>query len=338
MSDVVAVIQLRHPMRSWAYGDTYYQKKEVVQEIRKLMTDFLAEMQRGQLNLEVDGESYVAKFEISVTNDTYRKRRIEWRDWGICTVTVNIDSDRIIKKFEKNKLPEGLKTTDLANDLICTEFKSRVYELCIAFNLAYPGIFEMKEADIFYNGYKEHMGNCYSNLLNIYLKSKENHWADLSILSAAQVWKWINTKTGFSHGVSSNSIERALNALTYTFNPTQYEDLLYCMMGIESILNSNKSDGVLEQIREKCKILFGDTINKKSVSSMYNIRSRFIHGELNFPSKFTFYDATDEYWRFISNDYSKTRDIAVSILVALIQKYIINNAGELVTTLNLTFK
>lgn len=63
---------------------------------------------------------------------------------------------------------------------------------------------------------------------------------------------------------------------------------------------------------------------------MYANRSAFVHGKLNFPSKFHISDAQKEFERFIFEDYMPTVTTAQSILLATIRKLIRHNASELV--------
>lgn len=126
-------------------------------------------------------------------------------------------------------------------------------------------------------------------------------------------------------------IDRALNALSYSFNANNYENLFYTLLGIEALYNTDRSDGMMEQIRTKTVCLLGEPEKfKKRISNMYSIRSSFVHGSLNFPSKFNIYDAKEEFEKFMYKDYMPTVITAQSILLATLRELIRHNASEMV--------
>jgi len=327
-----------HPLRYRAFGTKYYQQEWVTTTIKDMTEKFIQEINDGlTLPIAILKNNTVAKFKLD-----NRQTRIDWRDLGICTIDIDIDLEKVSNSFsdkEKKEFEEyNIDLQVITKELCCDEVKSYLYDFCVAFCLAYPGLFEFGSAEITLGEYKIPIGGCFSTVQEVYLQSVEQKWPEISVLSAKKVWKWINQKTNFRKGISETALDRALNALTYLFNPASYEDLLYCLMGIEAIFNSNQQYGIMEQIKTKCELLFGEIKNKKAISDMYNTRSRFIHGQLNFPSKFNPNDATDEFYKFISKDYKKTLDTASGILIASLQKYVINDASYLTTEMKLNFE
>ena len=57
---------------------------------------------------------------------------------------------------------------------------------------------------------------------------------------------------------------------------------------------------------------------------MYDIRSRFIHGALNFPSKYYIYDEIEEFDEFMMKEYSQCLEMLEAVLVATMQQFVIN--------------
>lgn len=61
---------------------------------------------------------------------------------------------------------------------------------------------------------------------------------------------------------------------------------------------------------------------------MYNARSKFIHGKINFTKNNFMYDR-DERYDYIDKDYYDSLNIALCILIASIQNLISNDKSEI---------
>lgn len=166
--------------------------------------------------------------------------------------------------------------------------------------------------------------------LDAYINFLQNKWPIIHILKFEQVWEWLNNRTNFRQGVSKTAIDRALNALTYTMGEEpSFEQLFFLLIGIEAIYNDNENNGITEQIRVKTEALLKRPEGyRKRISKFYNNRSKFIHGKLNFPSKYCPYGGK-EFDEFFFNHYIETVDDAKAILIATIQEYIIQDANKM---------
>lgn len=175
-------------------------------------------------------------------------------------------------------------------------------------------------------------------LLGAILNAREKQWPKVEILTIKQTWNWILKRKDFINAMGSKPIERALRAFTHIFDANNYEDLFYSLIGIEAIYTSGRQ-GVLEQLREKSIAIFGEPENyKNSLSKMYDIRSRFMHGALNFPSKYYIYDGIEEFDEFMRKEYSQCLEMAEALLVATIQQFVINDAEDLNYHLQIEFR
>lgn len=125
--------------------------------------------------------------------------------------------------------------------------------------------------------------------------------------------------------LSQTKIQRAVNAFSYSFSNLSEKDtsqLFWTMIGIEGLLAEGSSN-IISQIKTKTAILFEEPKEfKKKLEKLYNYRSRLVHGDLNFPPKYSSdFDGFElEYW-----DHSK---FALSILIALIKELIIEDKTE----------
>ena len=167
----------------------------------------------------------------------------------------------------------------------------------------------------------------------------KNKWPEIHMLKFEKVWNWLNSKTNFMDGISKTAIDRALNALTYTMEDSSYEKIFYILLGLEALYNDNESNGIVEQIRVKTESLLNrPQIYRKKISTFYKNRSDFVHGKLNFPTKYYPYDATDEFQDFYFNKYVQTVDNSMSILIATIQGCIIENKTRIGSKLVASFE
>lgn len=124
---------------------------------------------------------------------------------------------------------------------------------------------------------------------------------------------------------SKNKLQRAINSFSYQFSSLHEKDtsvLFWTMLGIEALLAEGNSN-IINQIKVKSTIILGEPMEyKKKLDKLYNYRSRFVHGDINFPPKFSsdYDNFEDEYYQYLS--------LATSILLALIRTLIKQNKSE----------
>ena len=213
---------------------------------------------------------------------------------------------------------------------IAREFQKAINDFRIAMNIAFPGFFEVSEGYIFVKD-KRYIKTetSYSSLLDAVLSARERKWPEIQILNIGDTWDWLLRRENFINAMSSNPIERALSAFTHIFQAENYDDLFYSLIGIEAIYTDGKQ-GILEQLRKKSSAIFGEPENyKNSLSKMYDIRSRFIHGNLNFPSKYYRYDGIEQFDNFMKKEYTQCLEMAEALLVGTIQQFVIRDAETL---------
>lgn len=210
----------------------------------------------------------------------------------------------------------------------CSEVKRMVINIVMISNIVYPGCMEIGEGKISIND------RCYVNvealhtsLLDVNEEILEKGWPSLEKISLMGAWDWVINKVQYSKVIGDTPANRAMNAFSYQFNADNYEDLFYCLLGVEALYNTSSSDGIMEQIRVKTSILFGEPEEyKKRISQMYQIRSAFVHGSLNFPDKFYLYDAAPQYEEFYHKKYKEALITAQCILVASLRLLIKHQA------------
>jgi hypothetical protein len=152
-------------------------------------------------------------------------------------------------------------------------------------------------------------------------------WPKLCELSIAEAWRWFTTREGFREGLGGGPTGRAFNAVSRILEPTDSDEamkLVWALIGIEAVYVKGKVS-IMEQVREKVQAFLGkQETYKKKIVEMYDFRSRFIHGDLDFPGLFVFADGHPAAERYHSDQFESV-NMAVAILVATIQELILRD-------------
>jgi hypothetical protein len=219
----------------------------------------------------------------------------------------------------------------LFKHLIVHEFKFQVINLLILSNIARPGGIKTREGLVFLDREKY---ESFPSIFSIHRESLDDiktlKWPVYKSLDLLDVWQWIEGKKISFRSHSKTKVDRALNAFTYLFKDSLENivfDLFWSLIGIEALYCTSK-DGISEQIYEKVQLVLGPvTESKKKVKSMYNFRSRLIHGDLNIPPNYFEYEDEDEE-KFQEELFDATI-LAVAILTVTLQELIVKNESEL---------
>lgn len=266
------------------------------------------ELVKGKIYIEEkDRKELVEKYKIE---NTFRIQ------YCLC-ILIELDVSKFEYKHFENELRKKYSYTEeqilsVRISEIVEELKKTINDFRIAMNIAFPGFFDTHGGYIFVENekYEDLETSISGSLLGAVLGARKKQWPKVEILQIRQTWNWMLKRKDFINAMGSKPIERALSAFTHIFDANNYEDLFYSLIGIEAIYTSGKQ-GVLEQLREKSVAIFGEPENyKNSLSKMYDIRSRFMHGTLNFPSKYYIYDAIEEFDEFMIKEYTQCLEMA----------------------------
>lgn len=248
-------------------------------------------------------------------------------------ISMDINREEYKYEFEK-ELEEKGENKDFIElihiEEVMYDFNQQIQNFKVAVNISYPGLLEIRETETYVNNkhYKS-SSKPLSSLLVSVTEANRDEWPKINIININKSWNWLKQRKGFIKGMSTNSIERALSALTYIYDCYSYEDLFYSMIGIEAIYVRSK-EGILQQIKEKSKAIFGEPKDyMKRLKHMYNVRSRFIHGELNFPPRYCPDSDTQEFVQFADKEYFDALNMAQALLIASIQQFVLMDTEEI---------
>jgi len=212
--------------------------------------------------------------------------------------------------------------------LIGMEFRRRVLDILTISNLSHIGSVGLLDSIVAQDGRlstTEDIPRMSAfNLQRAVDLAESINWPILKVIPFAQVWGWADRHIEMLDDFSSSSTGRALMAFSRLFALIPGDEamqLLWALIGIEALYVRGKT-AILEQVREKSQTLLGkQESHKKKICEMYDFRSRFIHGDMNYPGLGLHKDATPEFEKY-TNDQMRAVDTAVAILAATLQEII----------------
>ena len=164
-----------------------------------------------------------------------------------------------------------------------------------------------------------------SSLDFAYEEQLKTKWPKVFGLNLTQTLEWYSLNNLHTDFNSRNKLHRAINSFSYQFSKILEKDtsiLFWTMLGIEALLAEGNTN-TINQIKVKTSLILGEPKEfKKRLDKLYNYRSRFVHGDIDFPAKFS-----SDYDNFES-EYYEYLQFATSILLSLIRTLIIQNKSE----------
>jgi hypothetical protein len=233
----------------------------------------------------------------------------------------SVECPREVPAFDTDGLSDddliGIERTVAAHELA-----QALYLIVLAMNIAYPGAGGLLGGAIVEGDRLEtSMANLDASEFTSYTAQGRPAWPPIHALPFQQVWSWLVRLPGLANTESPSPAGRAVNALSHLLvEPySRAVILMWAMVGIEAIYTAG-SGGLVQQVRERTRVFLGvSDRSDKLVSTMYDLRSRFVHGDLNFAGAHGMgvtaaYAARDE--------LAKATDLATSILLASVQELI----------------
>lgn len=148
-------------------------------------------------------------------------------------------------------------------------------------------------------------------------------WPTIRVLDSKDVWGWLVGLPGWSEGFATDAVTRAVLALLrLTQTGDAAEELLWIMIGLEALFTESDT-GLLQQLKQRSQMLLGSSKRgSKQIGELYRVRSKFVHGKLNFAGPHHFQDAMPEYAA-----YNQTMDEAIAtgrrMLIAAVQELVL---------------
>jgi len=205
-----------------------------------------------------------------------------------------------------------------------SEIETIVMRLLLAANIAKPGALEIGDGYIFHQELWFRGTPRFQTDLNYAVEHvRKIGWPPLQELEVKQVLDWYPYESLYERPhPPSGPLVRAINAISYLIGETgpqsEVTALVYSLIGLEA-LYADSHEGIAEQINTKAQLFLGEMhAFKRSLKKMYNIRSRFLHGELDFPPSFYPWAESEYEANFVEVESSAT--LASMVLIATLQR------------------
>lgn len=255
--------------------------------------------------------------------------------------------------FDFSFIPDGLKNfqkddnlflkysfnlnTDISDQelsiLIWRITTKKISEFSIALQIALPGFVHFSAGLVFVNDKFDFETVPLFTLcqeMDSVIISKIG-WPKLELMEPIIVWNWLEKYFDGFENFSSSRTQRAVFSFTQIFDDLQNDshiDFIWGMIGLEALFAQDKN-GIQQQLNEKIQVILGDLKDfKKIIKQLYNYRSKFLHGDLDIPSKFQADEMFDKKLDFIFK-YEEMKSLAIAILIASFQYMVKNNVNEI---------
>ena len=214
-------------------------------------------------------------------------------------------------------------------DSVKTYFDNFLYSMFLAFNLSAPSSFSVKDwssKNVSF-GINELDGTL---LEGVWLVGITNNWPSIVGIPINRTWDWIVNLQIAQKQLAVSNTEKALFAFIHACkcSPTDPASLIWLAHALEALYDT-PSNAVTKTLQDRICIFLSEKILnvkefKKSIRKFYELRSRFVHGDLEIPLPTlneTLDASVDDYIRMSANAY----DFAFNIVIVTIQKMILNN-------------
>ncbi len=225
----------------------------------------------------------------------------------------NLDSDPITEPL----------ASAFAADHLTTDLSTRVSEIVLAANIARPGSLQALSRYTFTDSsiFKK-SGAMLSYFADAVQQCREFGWPPILTLSIPNVLEWLDSLPGFTEGRPSGPGGIAVSALSQLCSDpppvSAAAGLMWAMVGLEA-LYAEGHDGLRRQIMNKTELTLGPrTSHLKNFNRIYDVRSRFIHGDSEFRLAYTPYDTEDDSELELDEAFLLTQ----GMLLASIQKLV----------------
>ena len=306
------------------------------------LTEFCAEIKKlnNELKFNIEGcfdVSVNVEFPKEVRADL--EERLCLKDFNPYTFIlfkfcVNIDS-RMHNFFEGNTSKPAIVSLEnivyVIEDTISDLFYDFMFKLIMCSVVAKPGGICCGTVTLYINDiFIKDFPGFHVEFAGIHKKSKDLDWPHLCRLPIQKVWDWAEKIPGFLESKSETSLGRAMAAFSYLFSSLYESDaklgIFWAVMALEAIY-CNSNTGLKEQLFSKAETILGKIEkDKKIITSIYDYRSKIIHGRYDFSYQHSadFRDQEKE-----GKDYYDSYEIAVAMLIGTFQYMVEHDIYEL---------
>lgn len=284
-----------------------------------------------------------APIEIAVNSSTAEQLSSLWQPHPMRIFTLlefklnaEIDANNwesYIEQVNTNSTPsETLSGTEIIHYVIAEHLQQIAYDVAFAANIGLPGSVDVENSFTFADG---RLISTSENALSDGIAfdaedARERRWPPLSSIPVSQVWGWLQDIHGFDESLPQGPAGRAVSALSYLMSSRDGQNsvaLMWALVGLEALYTTG-SGGHGFQLFEKSQVVLGAwPTGKTLLREIYNVRSRYIHGDIDFALSYSRNDDWDVPGTFEERVLTAV-PIAISMLLSSLQKLILINRQE----------
>ena len=262
----------------------------------------------------------------------WKRKKDEWPKEHLLLLegVVSCDLDVLKREWSGDPLPEDL--AGFVPLMIAGDLEKFAGDLVLTSEIALPGVLNPTEIKCFIDGKVYwHKEPAPSIILDARSEFGDIEWPPLANLPLLPTLDWLMRIPGFTDGVPSGNVGRAVAALSHLIGHREESVgamLMWAMIGLEALYVGGR-EGLSAQLRDKVQVLLGGPENKlKRFKILYDYRSKFIHGALDIPLAYTPYDAVDAFMKSEMDTYNAGLT-GIALLVATLQKMVIEERDTL---------
>jgi hypothetical protein len=272
------------------HGDHKFLNEEflkVWEEVPNVLSNISFEMQNGLATLEIDWvKKYIPRVKEKLINfytieDYYNGKIPEGYIIEENEEFIDINCQFSIENFERKVDLEG------ENRILSYYLENIFLQIFMAINLSTPGAFSCFSYELMAKKKLEIYSFSSSEFESAWIESINTAWPTIERLNLSETWEWIKGLNLGHRQIAENSIERALfsiltNCKDNFVNPNQ---LIWNSLALEALYDTPRekiAKILLDRISQYLEIPEKDNKKiKKRIRDFYDIRSKFVHGELD---------------------------------------------------------
>jgi hypothetical protein len=209
-----------------------------------------------------------------------------------------------------------------------------LYQAFLALNLSSPGCFDLWDTSIHKSDTNETERFQLSSftLGQGFESSRKQGWPGISPTPLQETWDWLQELMKEPHLIAQTRTERALFALLHFCknvgsNPPDPTLLTWLAHALEAIFDTPEM-GITKSLRDRIFLVLGKPAThsnkvKKLINSFYQLRSAFVHGELEIPHPLGSREGEHLGSTILDASY-----FAISVILASLQLLIRSNWSE----------
>jgi hypothetical protein len=242
-----------------------------------------------------------------------------------------IDPEQVLVGDVSTAVPDSADFCEVAaHDFFASRVYSALCSLFVIMNVAYPACFNRDQSMLLWPRGQRTNGGQYGDSDLAVDIAIQTGWPAFLELPIDVCWRWATKIPDFVEGVGRQPAGRALAALSYLFRASPRSDssldAVWALLGLEAIY-TRSNISLREQILAKSEVMLGkpDAFVKR-VGKMYDFRSRFLHGDVDFPLRHAPFDEM----RGFHEDHREMTSTSIALLIATLQRMVSRDAHELV--------